>query len=568
MKKYKRVLSLICILALAISIFHVSSGFAATAKKPKKVFKAAGELALKKKIVQNLIKENLKKKKALSAKKKNSARSQKTLSTMALTEQTYAGTIDEFSIQFYHFSTDGGTIQISDLDDSDFVDYYITNDADTSQQIQDGDTIPAGNYTLTVYGISNTKETFNLKISGIPLTNAPIDMPTISLTKPGTGSDVTLSKGTTSTNVVGTSQSSQLEYSTNWDGSNMTSISPTSSFDFQLNVQDGDNPLMFHATSASGNELYKTYLFTVPSLKRINGADRYEVAANVYREIGNFLDLGTIYIATGLNYPDGLAGSPLAFMDGAPILLTTTDSLPSSTQSAIQALKPTRAVILGGTDTVSTNVETQLRNLGVTTIERVDGANRYAVSANIAERMGTLDSGAAIVVNGTKWADTLSSASIAANGGMPILYVTQTDVPTEIENYIKNHSEINKFYIVGGADSVSDSVKTELQQLRPGSTVDRIDGADRYQVAINVINYFNFDLDGIVFNNGTDYPDGLSSAPFAGYEFSPILLTQPDQLTSSTSTFVDNHINDIKSMYIIGGTISTSVEQALYNKLP
>ncbi len=53
------------------------------------------------------------------------------------------------------------------------------------------------------------------------------------------------------------------------------------------------------------------------------------------------------------DYP--LTGSVLAYSNnGSPLLLTTTDSLPSSTQSVIQSSQPTNAIIIGGTGSVST----------------------------------------------------------------------------------------------------------------------------------------------------------------------------------------------------------------------
>jgi len=66
--------------------------------------------------------------------------------------------------------------------------------------------------------------------------------------------------------------------------------------------------------------------------------------------------VGVVYIATGLNFPDALAGAPAAGLNGAPVLLVKYDSIPPATATELARLRPARIVILGGAGVVSAAV--------------------------------------------------------------------------------------------------------------------------------------------------------------------------------------------------------------------
>lgn len=99
---------------------------------------------------------------------------------------------------------------------------------------------------------------------------------------------------------------------------------------------------------------------TTGSVQRVAGANRYETAANLAAYYPTGLDV--VYVATGSNYPDALAGSARAGSQGGPMLLTTRWSLPEETEAALQRLRPQRIVVVGGTDAVSDTVLALLRS--------------------------------------------------------------------------------------------------------------------------------------------------------------------------------------------------------------
>jgi putative cell wall-binding protein len=97
-------------------------------------------------------------------------------------------------------------------------------------------------------------------------------------------------------------------------------------------------------------------------VNRISGADRFETSASISSAffVG---DIATIYIANGLSFPDALSAGPAGAMDNAPLLLVTTDTIPVSIMDEIERISPQNIIILGGVNSVSEAVETQLGSI-------------------------------------------------------------------------------------------------------------------------------------------------------------------------------------------------------------
>ena len=89
------------------------------------------------------------------------------------------------------------------------------------------------------------------------------------------------------------------------------------------------------------------------------GPDRFATAAAISAsEFGTGVPVA--YVATGMNFPDALAGGPVAAINGGPILLVTKDTIPDATATELTRLAPQEIVILGGTGVVSIGLEAQL----------------------------------------------------------------------------------------------------------------------------------------------------------------------------------------------------------------
>lgn len=190
------------------------------------------------------------------------------------------------------------------------------------------------------------------------------------------------------------------------------------------------------------------------SVRRISGQDRFEVSANIAKELP--VNSSAI-IAYGLNFPDALAISPYAAMNGIPILLTRTDSIPAETRNALNNRRVANTIVVGGEGSVGSVVHNQLPNP-----LRIGGNDRYAVAANVIKQLG-MDSRKSYVATGATFADALTGSVLAAKEGAPILLTRADQLPNQTIQIIKEKN-INSFTILGGTGSINEQISRVLYE--------------------------------------------------------------------------------------------------------
>jgi minor extracellular protease Epr len=210
----------------------------------------------------------------------------------------------------------------------------------------------------------------------------------------------------------------------------------------------------------------------------------------------------TVFICNYLAFADALSASPLAYKDDAPILLTESSGLNPLTKQEITRLGAKNAIIIGGQGSVSKTVANTIQQMGLT-IQRIDGADRFAVSKNIADELG--NSSTAIVASGLNFSDALAIAPYAASKGYPILLTKPDALPPEISDLF-NTKPFDNTIIVGGEGSVSSNVYDSVPSPY------RIDGKDRYEVAANILNQFFPNTDKLYLATGTVFADALTGS--------------------------------------------------------
>ncbi|MCA1060814.1 cell wall-binding repeat-containing protein [Rossellomorea aquimaris] len=272
---------------------------------------------------------------------------------------------------------------------------------------------------------------------------------------------------------------------------------------------------------------------------RLAGMDRYETAlAIAYR--GWFGGTDEILLATGDNFPDALAGAPLAYYKDAPILLTTKDALHETVKEAIYELGIEKVTIIGGTGAISKNVEDDLKNkYGVRTM-RISGVDRYETAVAISKKLPQSDT--AIVVSGTNFPDALSVASFAAQYGYPILLSEKAKIPSATLDQSKSYSSS---YVIGGTDAINNLVFSKLNKPI------RISGQDRYETSVNVVSQLNMDTTYLFLATGTKFADALTGSVLAAYWGEPLLLTPPSKLNSQVRDIISENTYGVT---ILGGT--------------
>lgn len=254
---------------------------------------------------------------------------------------------------------------------------------------------------------------------------------------------------------------------------------------------------------------------------RVFGDSRYTTAV----EISKKAYPGTapiVYIGTGLNYPDALAGGPAAAFDGGPLLLVAPDSVPAAVAAEIARLAPAKIVVIGGTPSVSEAAYAQLSGMAAE-IERISGPDRYATSRALVESVFG-ESGAPLVyvATGQIFPDALSAGAPAGASGAPIVLVNGSagslDQATADLLESLGTTEIK---VLGGTGTVSEGVFADLGEI---ATATRFAGNSRYETA-RLINADAFEsADRVFLATGLNFPDALAGSAWAGSIDAPLYV--------------------------------------------
>lgn len=301
-----------------------------------------------------------------------------------------------------------------------------------------------------------------------------------------------------------------------------------------------------------------------PRVIRLAGANRYATAAAVSAH--HYPDgTASAFVATGLNFPDALAGAAAAATEAAPLLLTA--SVPAPTATELTRLAPEDILVLGGTSAISAATATSLGAYG--TVERLSGADRYLTAIEISKHAYPVNGSADVVVvaTGTNFPDALAAASAAVALGGPVLLTPPNALPAVVAAEIER-LDPDEILVLGGSAAISGAVFNALDAIAPAT---RVSGADRYATAVAVsAHVFTVpaDVDRVYIAVGTNFPDALAGAAAAAAMGAPVLLVQSNSVPAAVAAEITRlgptHI------YILGGTavISAAVEAQLAALIP
>lgn len=273
-------------------------------------------------------------------------------------------------------------------------------------------------------------------------------------------------------------------------------------------------------------------------------------------------------VATGENWPDALAGGPLATKLGAPILLTRRYDLPAPCASAITSMTATTAYILGGESVIDPAVEADLMAAGITHTTRIAGANRYETAMLIAqfiESYDMIDVDTAYFATGANFPDALAAGPFGGSFGRPILLVKRDEIPASTQTAVSGLA-LTTSYVLGGTGVVSDEVMSQL----PNAT--RLGGADRYETAAIIAEHgiSGGGSDTVLYTaTGQTFPDALGAAPLAAMGPYPIIPVKRDSVPSASSSYITTHGPGVTMWYVLGGpaAVSLETEQEIFDVL-
>ncbi|MBV4425502.1 cell wall-binding repeat-containing protein [Clostridium tyrobutyricum] len=322
---------------------------------------------------------------------------------------------------------------------------------------------------------------------------------------------------------------------------------------------------LFLTTALVASTIAASPATTFAASSRLGGADRYETSAKISQ---NGWANGSDYVvlASGEGYADALCAAPVAKKYNAPILLTTSKTLNSTIKSEITRLKAKNIIEIGGTASISSNIENQLENEMSLKVTRLGGIDRYETSANVARELGDVSD--IVLTSGLGYADALSIAPIAASKGYPILLTPKNSVTNSVKSYINSHkSDSTKVYVIGGSGVIPESILSSVPNPM------RIFGQNRYETNVSVMEFFKTELkfqnvyiakgDG---PNGNEFADALSASELAARTSSPVVLTN-NTLNNYTKEFIKSNLTKDTSVVSIGGQASVpdSLAAAIQN---
>jgi putative cell wall-binding protein len=292
--------------------------------------------------------------------------------------------------------------------------------------------------------------------------------------------------------------------------------------------------------------------------------------------VGARTDVNAVVIASGENFPDGLAASALAgavdaAQGGSPMLLTTAGSLPTTVIATINTIKAANAglnaaVIVGGTGVVSANVEAQLTALGLT-VTRLAGADRYETANLVAAAVKANNAGTVIgsfggyrtafLANGNNFPDALAASSWAFKNKHP-LFLTDGSSLTAGTKAAMTAAGVQQVIILGGLSAVSAEAATEAAGVTGVITTVRISGDTRYDTATALATTLAT-VDAAyktkaMLVSGTNFPDALSAAQLAGGSDSYAIIPVTDPLPAAVSTWMTANQATLTNVRAIGGT--------------
>lgn len=201
------------------------------------------------------------------------------------------------------------------------------------------------------------------------------------------------------------------------------------------------------------------------TVKRLSGGNRYETAVAIAKELREVTgkDFTTLYFASSDGFADALSISPVAAIQGNPVLYAPkTGALDSSTAEYIGDLGCSSAVIVGGTLAVSDSARNSIITCGVANVSRINGTSRYDTSLKINTTYNTYFTEKGISIStGKNFPDALAGGALSAKYGLPVVLIDSGVSVSGLKSYISGRG-YQTAYIYGGAQAVSNDTVNSI----------------------------------------------------------------------------------------------------------
>ncbi|WP_382308324.1 cell wall-binding repeat-containing protein [Herbiconiux sp. UC225_62] len=210
----------------------------------------------------------------------------------------------------------------------------------------------------------------------------------------------------------------------------------------------------------------RTALASIAPVVPIEGADRYAVSRAVARYAFGTAD--GIYVAAGENFPDALSASAAAGSRGYPVILipgqgdpNNPDAFDADTKALFNELDPSRAIVVGGPNTIRNPVMFAFTNAiwgPQPEITRLWGNDRFSASQNI-NGEAFISASSLYLATGFTFPDALAGAAVAGAQHAPLYVVPGTCVPQRVLDDITSRG-VQQVTLLGGTASLTPAVES------------------------------------------------------------------------------------------------------------
>lgn len=280
------------------------------------------------------------------------------------------------------------------------------------------------------------------------------------------------------------------------------------------------------------------------------GSDRFSTSVVISQSVSP--GVPTVYIASGQDFPDALAGGAAAGSARVPVLLVQRDQLPVTVAGELERLQPGRIVLLGGPGTISEAVATELATYTTGGVTRIAGADRFETAALLSAASFGSGVGVAYLADGLNFPDALAAAAAAGYGNGPVLLTRAGDLPEATRAELQRLMP-SRIIAVGGEASVSQNVANAAGAY---GTVSRISGPNRFATSAAISRSVYATVNTVYIASGENFPDALAGSSIAAAAGAPVLLVKVGSAPSEVCAEVQRL--SPRQVIALGGASSVS----------
>ena len=193
----------------------------------------------------------------------------------------------------------------------------------------------------------------------------------------------------------------------------------------------------------------KDYAFSV---ERISGSNRINTSIEIAKKVDDINNLTEIFLVNAFEEADSINIVSVSSRDGIPVLFTSKDILSKETKEYLIDENIKKINIIGGNNTISQNIENELKDLNIST-SRIAGGDRFLTAIEINKKYHS-NTSKLFFANAYNIADALSVGPVAGKLGAQIQILPTDIFPSTVKDYYQSKT-ITDFYILGGTNSIS-----------------------------------------------------------------------------------------------------------------